>query len=104
MEKSKVSITISNQKYTVVSDESPEDVKALAKVIDKKTSEIMKHSGVSLTEALILTSLELANIAKESEKIVTKFKNEMASYLEDVEKVTIERDKLQRELDKLKKK
>lgn len=104
MEKSKVSITISNQKYTVVSDESPEDVKALAKVIDKKTSEIMKHSGVSLTEALILTSLELANISKESEKIVTKFKNEMASYLEDVEKVTIERDKLQRELDKLKKK
>lgn len=104
MEKNKVSITIRNQKYTVISSESPKDVKALGDIVDKKVSDIMRYSGIGLTEALVLTALDLANEAKESEKNVAKLRNEMADYLEDVEKVTIERDKLQRELNKIKNK
>ncbi|MBE6716575.1 MAG: cell division protein ZapA [Ruminococcaceae bacterium] len=103
MEKNKVSITISNQKYTVISNESPESVKKLGDTVDKKVSEIMASSRVSLTEALVLTALDLANEARENEKAVKKLKGDMAGYLEDVEKITIERDKLRRELDKLKK-
>lgn len=103
MEKNKVSITIRNQQYTVISDESPEDIKLLSEVVDKKLSEIMgAGSRISLTEALVLVSLDLANGMKKSADIVSKYKNEMAGYLEDVEKVTIERDKLKRELDKIK--
>ena len=102
MEKNKVNITIRNQQYTVISDESPEDIKLLSEVVDKKLAEIMGGSRISLTEALVLVSLDLANGMKKSADIVSKYKNEMAGYLEDVEKVTIERDKLKRELDKIK--
>ena len=103
MEKNKVSITIRNQKYTVISNEAPEDVKALGDIVDKKVSALMGiGSRLSLNEALVLTALDLANESKEHEKAVMKLRSEMAGYLEDVEKVTMERDKLKRELDKLK--
>lgn len=103
MEKNKVTITIRNQKYTVISSEAPEEVKALGDIVDKKVSSLMGiGSKLSLNEALVLTALDLANEAKEHEKTVMKLRSEMAGYLEDVEKVTMERDKLKRELDKLK--
>ena len=102
MEKNKVTITISNQKYTVVSNETPDEIKALADSVDKKVSSIISSSRVSLTEALVLTALDLANEMKEHEKTVEKMRSDMAGYLEDVEKAVIERDKLKRELDKIK--
>ena len=102
MEKNKVSITIRNQKYTVISSETPENIKALAFTVDEKLSSIMSSSKITLTEALVLTALDLANEAAEQERAVTRLKREMAGYLEDVEKVMIERDKLKRELEKLK--
>ena len=103
MEKNKVTITVRNQKYTVISSEAPEVVKALADTVDSKVSSLMGFgSKLSLNEALVLTALDLANEIKESEKTVSKLRSEMAGYLEDVEKVMIERDKLKRELEKLK--
>ncbi len=102
MEKNKVTITISNQKYTVLSSESPEDIKALADSVDKKVSAIISSSRVSLTEALVLTALDLASEAREHGKTVEKMRSDMAGYLEDVEKAVIERDKLKRELNKIK--
>ena len=102
MEKNKVSITIRNQKYTVISSETPENIKALAFTVDEKLSSIMSSSKITLTEALVLTALDLANEASEQERAVTRLKREMAGYLEDVEKAAMERDKYKRELDKLK--
>ena len=103
MEKNKVTISVRNQKYTVIATESPEDIKALASVVDAKVSALMgPGSRISLTEALVLTALDIANEARHSEELVMKLKGEMAGYLEDVEKVMIERDKLKRELEKLK--
>ena len=102
MEKNKVNITIRNQQYTVISDETPDDIMLLSEVVDKKLSEIMTGSRISLTEALVLVSLDLANGMKKSADIISKYKSEMAGYLEDVEKATIERDKYKRELDKIK--
>lgn len=103
MEKNKVNITIRNQSYTIISDESPADIRLLADVVDKKLGEIMDNGGrTSLIEALVLVSLDLANGMKKSADIVAKYKSEMAGYLEDVEKATIERDKYKRELDKIK--
>ena len=102
MEKNKVSVTIKNQKYTIVSSETPEHIKALAFTVDEKLSALMASSRLTLTEALVLTALDLANEAEEQEKTVMRLKREMAGYLEDVEKAAMERDKYKRELDKLK--
>ena len=78
MEKNKVTITIRNQQYTVVSEESPQDIKLLSEVVDKKLGEIMGTGGrISLTEALVLVSLDLANGMKKSADIVSKYKREL---------------------------
>ncbi len=102
MEKNKVSITIGNQKYTVLSSETPEEIRALADTVDEKLTALLSSARISFTEALVLTALDLANETKNNEKEVARLRNDMAAYLEDVEKVTIERDKYKRELDKLK--
>lgn len=102
MEKNKVSITIGNQKYTVLSSETPDDIKVLADSVDEKLTSLLSSSRISFTEALVLTALDFANEAREHEKEVTRLRKDMAAYLEDVEKVTIERDKYKRELDKIK--
>lgn len=103
MEKNKVEITVSNQKYTIISTEAPEDIKALADTVDKKVSELMRHGPrLSLTEALVLTALDLANESKENAGTVKKLRGDMAGYLEDAEKAMMERDKYKRELDKIK--
>ncbi len=104
MDKNKVSITIGNQKYTILANESPDEIKALADTVDEKLSALMSSSKLSFTEALVLTALDIANEAKANEKEVARLRSEMAAYLEDVEKVTIERDKYKRELDKKNKK
>lgn len=104
MEKNKVNINIGNQKYTVISSETPEAVTALADTVNEKLNGLLSSSRVSFTEALVLTALDLASEAQANEKEVSRLRNDMAAYLEDVEKVTIERDKLKRELDKLKNK
>ena len=103
MEKNKVEITVSNQKYTIVSTEAPEVIKAVADSVDKKVSALMSSGArLSLTEALVLTAMDLANEARQQENTVMKLKGEMADYLEDAEKAMIERDKYKRELDKIK--
>ena len=103
MEKNKVEISVGNQKYTIISTEAPEDIKALADTVDKKLSALMgPGSRLSLTEALVLVSLDIANELKAQESTVLKLRGEMADYLEDAEKAMIERDKYKRELDKLK--
>lgn len=103
MEKNKVEISVGNQKYTIISTEAPDDIKALADTVDKKLSALMgPGSRLSLTEALVLVSLDIANELKAQESTVLKLRGEMADYLEDAEKAMIERDKYKRELDKLK--
>lgn len=102
MAKNKVNITISNQTYTVISSEDSATVKKLEETVNKKVSEIMSSAKITLTEALVLVALDLANEAKTHENEVKKLRNDMAGYLEDVENITIERDKLKRELDKIK--
>lgn len=102
MEKNKVSINIGNQKYTVLSGEAPEIINELASSVDEKVTSLMSSGRVSFTEALVLTALDLASEKKADEKEVARLRSEMAAYLEDVEKVTIERDKYKREIDKLK--
>lgn len=102
MEKNKVTVTIRSQQYTIVSSEPPEKIKALAFTVDEKLSQILSSSKVTLSEALVLTALDLANEASDQERTVIRLKREMAGYLEDVEKAAMERDKYKRELDKLK--
>ncbi len=104
MEKSKVEITVRNQNYTIVTDDAPEKVLALANGLNKMLDALMESGKLTLTQALVLAALDLADKAKTYKAQADKYKNEIADYLEDAERAMTERDRFKRENEKLKEK
>ena len=102
MDKQKVEITIRNQNFTILTDDAPEKVLALAKGLNTMLDGMMASGKLSLTQALVLCALDLADKAKTYKSQADKFKNEIADYLEDAERAMTERDKYKRENEKLK--
>ena len=101
MEKSKVEITIRNQNYTILTDDAPEKVLALAKGLNTMLDGLMDSGRISLTQALVLCALDLADKAKTYKALADKYKSEIADYLEDAERAMTERDRYKRENEKL---
>ena len=101
-QKNKVVITIANQQYAIVSEEPAEKIEGLAAQIDERLKEIMEGSRLSLTQALVLVSLDLANDVQKQAELTEKYKSEIADYLNDAANAMSERDKFKRELDRLK--
>lgn len=102
MEKNKVEITIRNQNYTIITDEAPEKVKALSNGINTMLDSVMASGKVTLTQALVLVSLDLAEKAKGFKDQAEDYKSRIADYLEDAERAMTERDRYKRENEKLK--
>ena len=102
MDKQKVEITIRNQNYTILTDDAPEKVLALAKGLNTMLDNLMESGKISLTQALVLCALDLADKAKTYKAQADKFKNEIGDYLEDAERAMTERDRYKRENEKLK--
>ncbi len=101
MEKSKVEITVRNQNYTIITDDAPEKVLALANGLNTMLDGIMDSGKVTLTQALVLAALDLADKAKTYKTLADKYKSEIADYLEDAERAMTERDRYKRENEKL---
>ena len=104
MEKRKMDITVRGQTYTLITDEPAEKVAALTEGLNAMLDEIMENSRVSLNQALILASLELAQEASRQRATAEKLKAEIGDYLEDAERAMTERDQFKRENDKLREK
>ena len=101
-QKNKVIINIGSQQYTILSDEPAEKIEGLAAQIDTRLKEIMESSTLSLTQALVLVSLDLANNVSKQAELAEKYKSEISDYLNDAANAMSERDKYNRELDRLK--
>ena len=101
-EKNRIEITVGNQHYTILSEEPTEKIESLAGQINDRLNEIMQDPRLSLTQALVLVSLDLANNVQKQAELTEKYKSEIADYLNDAANAMSERDKYKRELDKLK--
>ena len=102
MEKSKVEITVKGQTYTIITDDAPEKVLALANGLNTTLDNIMSSGKVTLTQALVLVALDLANNVSKQAELTEKYKSEIADYLNDAANAMSERDKYKRELERLK--
>ena len=103
MDKNTLHITVGGQNYTVVTGDHPAEAKALAADLDKKVSRILKDSSnCTYTQAVVLAALDFADKAKHAQEAEMKLRTEIRAYLEDSAKAKIERDKANRELERLK--
>lgn len=103
-EKNRVEITVGNQRYTILSEEPAEKIEGLAAQINDRLNELMADGRLSLTQALVLVALDLANNVSKQAELTEKYKSEIADYLNDAANAMSERDKYKRELERLKEK
>lgn len=104
-DKKNLRITVGGQRYTLVTGDNVQQAKALAADLDKKVSRILKESpACTYTQALVLAALDYAQTAKQAMEAEEKLRSEVRAYLEDSAKAKTERDKANRELERLKRK
>ncbi|GAA0456521.1 cell division protein ZapA [Alkalibacillus silvisoli] len=61
-EKNKITVEIHNRKYTVVGEESPEQIKMVASLVDQKMDEIQySKPSFDTTQLAVLTALNTMN-------------------------------------------
>lgn len=101
MDKNKIDINIGGQTYTLLTDESPAAAKALADRLNKRLAAVTGKGRISLTQALVLVSLELLQEADAQREAAQNLKSQIGDYLEDAERAMTERDHYKREYDKL---
>ncbi|PYZ93701.1 cell division protein ZapA [Salipaludibacillus keqinensis] len=61
-EKRRTSVTIYNQQYTIVGEESSEQVEAIATLIDRKMKDLKDHNPyLDSTKLAVLTAINIGN-------------------------------------------
>ena len=95
----KVKLTICGVNYFINTDENPEYVENLGKMIDERMGKILKAGAlVTMTQAAVLVALEMADKCAKSEETSSQTKE----YLEEAIKAKNERDYYKRELERIK--
>ena len=101
--KNTLKITVGGQVYNLVADDETGEAKELAADLDKKVTRLMKeNNGCTYTQAVVLAALDYAQTAKHALDSENKLRSEVRAYLEDSAKAKTERDKANRELERLK--
>ncbi|MBE6812359.1 MAG: cell division protein ZapA [Ruminococcaceae bacterium] len=96
-------ITVGGQTYNLVTNDRTREAKELAADLDKKVTRLMKeNAGCTYTQAVVLAALDYAQTAKHASESEEKLRSEVRAYLEDSAKAKTERDKANRELERLK--
>ncbi len=98
----RVKLTIRGASFYISTDESVEYTEELGKKIDSRLAELL-DSGlhISMSQAVVLVALEMADQLTKSEKEVESLRAQMKEYLEDSAKAKTERDFYKRELDRI---
>lgn len=103
MDKNKVKLNICGVPYFINTDEDVEYTESLGKMIDERMGQIIKSGSlITMTQAAVLTSLELADELSKCEKNTETYRNQVKDYLEDAAKAKAERDYYKRELERIK--
>ncbi len=102
MEKMTHKLNIAREEYRIVSEESPEYMKELAREVDLKMAAVLKNAKISTTQAAVLVALQYANEAKKHGGDSDNLRSEIKACLEDCAQAKSERDLYKRELERLK--
>lgn len=102
MEKNKVKLTIGGSEYSILTDDSVEYTAALGDELNEKVTDILKDtSGISVTQAAVLTALEYCDMYKKAEKSADNLRGQIKDYLEDSARARMEVEVARREVERL---
>lgn len=104
MEKNKITITINNRDYTLMSDDTKEHMEKVAEYIDKKISEIVLAcgGGLNLQDISILAAINVADDFFKSEETSDNLRSQIKQYIDEASKANFENNQLKAEISRLK--
>ena len=99
MEKRKVNIRIQGKDYVIVSADAEEYIRNVAFLVEKKVEEVsLAAPQLSTAMNAILVSLNLADDYMKSEKSCDNLRQQVADYLEEMNRQNVELAELREEL------
>ena len=100
--KQKFTITLLDLPVSIVSDESEETVKALAKTLNEHVQSVLwKPRQISKTEAALFCALEYLSDAKTATARADKAEAQLGLYTANLARMREENDRLTRKVDEL---
>lgn len=100
--KQKFTITLLDMPVSIVSDESEEDVKALAAKLNERVKAILfKSRQVSKTEAALFCALEYLSDVENAKSRADKAEAQLELYSSNVVRLREENDRLSKKIDDL---
>lgn len=104
VEKNKITITINNRDYTLVSADTKEHMEMVAEYIDKKIGEITFASGGSLTiqDTSILAAINVADDYFKSEETADNLRSQIKQYIDEASAASFKNSQLETEVARLK--
>jgi len=104
MEKKNVVIHIAGSEYTILTEEDPAYVEALAETLDKDITEIVgANRRLSMTQAAILAALDYADKAAKESEAADNLRGQIKEYLEDSARYKMEAEVARRDVERLQK-
>lgn len=95
-------LRICGNECTILSDESEENVAAIAAEVEERINEIYNgNERVSLALAAILTAMSFCEEHKEAKDNTDNLRSQIKAYLDDASKACDEKDEALREIDGL---
>ncbi len=93
----RVTVTICDEEYTLVADETPSYMEQVAGSVDEKMSELLRGK-VSRVDAAVLTAVNLADELLKSQQAAENLRRQIKEYLDEASQAKAEVSDLKRQL------
>lgn len=102
MNKNRVQVKIGGASYTIVTEDEPEYVEALAEEIsDSMRAIVNANPSLSMTQSAVLTALDNLDASKKATASADNLRAQIKDYLEDSARARMEVDVARREVERL---
>ena len=99
--KQKITITLLDMPFSIVSDEDEAHVHALAKTLSERVQNVLWKSRVSRTEAALFCALEYLSEAENAKQRADKAEAQLSLYTANLARMREENERLSKRLDQL---
>jgi cell division protein ZapA len=97
----KVSVSIGGRDFTLVVTDETDYVQKVADYVDRKVSEIVDESRVSLTDGALLAALNIADDYFKASETAENLRRQLREYLEEASRTKMELSDLKRQLSRM---
>lgn len=97
----RVTVTIGNQSYTLVTPEESSYVKEIAAYVDQQLEQVMEGSPFSISDGAILTAMNVAEQFFKEREAADNLRNQLKEYLDEASRLKLELAESKREIFRL---